>query len=203
MSQNNCSQELFLIDVANHDIKIISDNDLYRHIRLSNNGSSVMRFDLITWPGSLCYTGDMGTYVFSRVPDMFNFFRGKPEGDLQINPHYWHEKLDAVDRDGDRSGGAAKIFSYEKFCKAVREYLDDYDASDELRQEVEDQVIFGDDNGVRCYDRATEFHSEIDPDFEFTDFFEADVDEYEFRFIWACYAIVWAIRQYDRVKAND
>ena len=28
-------------------------------------------FDIVTWPGYLCYSGDMGCFVFTRLPDMF------------------------------------------------------------------------------------------------------------------------------------
>lgn len=188
--------ETFLKDVSEHKLTVIKDDGLYRHIRLSRPGSSCMRFDIITWPGSICYTGDMGSYVFSRVQDMFGFFR---RSKLSIkNPSYWREKLDAVDCDGIRKSGAAKIFSFEKFKKAIEEYLDDSDVSPELRQEVIDKVIFGDEDGTRCYDRAYEFRSALDPKFEFHDLFEWDFYEFEYRFIWCCYALVFAISEYDK-----
>lgn len=50
----------------------------------------------------LCYTGDMGTYVFQRLTDMFEFFRTDREykkrngGKLAVNLSYWGEKLQAT-----------------------------------------------------------------------------------------------------------
>ena len=70
-----------------------------RHISFTRNGSSVYRFDLITWPGHLCITGDCGTYVFRRLTDMFEFFRAegsRTTKKLAINPYYWGEKLESI-----------------------------------------------------------------------------------------------------------
>lgn len=54
---------------------MLHEDGIYRHIRFRQPGTMCMHFDLITWPGYLCYTGDMGTYVFTRLADMFEFFR--------------------------------------------------------------------------------------------------------------------------------
>src|SRR5690348_13144744 len=100
--EDNCEQ-WFLKDVSTHEMIVIRDDGANRHIRFKRPGTSCMYFDLITWPGYLCYTGDMGTYVFSRLEDMFEFFRtdrdyNKRKGrELSINPKYWGEKLQAVD----------------------------------------------------------------------------------------------------------
>jgi len=77
-----------------------------------------MHFDLLTWPGYLCYTGDMGTYVFRRLHDMFQFFRrGESIGERCIDIRYWAEKLEAIDRvDGVRE------WTPEKFREEVRDF---------------------------------------------------------------------------------
>jgi len=69
-----CKRERFLKDIKKHELKIIRDDGVYRHIRLKNPDSYAYNFDLITWPGYLCVTGDMGDWIFSRIEDMFNFF---------------------------------------------------------------------------------------------------------------------------------
>lgn len=69
------TEETFLADVAAHQIHVLRDDGVHRHIRFKRPGTYCMQFDLITWPGYLCYTGDMGTYVFNRLEDMFEFFR--------------------------------------------------------------------------------------------------------------------------------
>lgn len=75
MRRDNNEEQRFLNDVANHEMIIIRDDGVNRHVRFKRPNSSCMYFDLITWPGHLCYTGDMGSYVFRRLEDMFEFFR--------------------------------------------------------------------------------------------------------------------------------
>ena len=106
----------FKRDVAKHEMTVLHDDGLYRHLRFARPkpASFMYWFDLITWPGSLTIRGDIGeSYTFSRLPDMFEFFRGK-----DINPHYWSEKLD-----GGRD--SAKEYSEEKFRQLVVEYFVD------------------------------------------------------------------------------
>ena len=38
---------------------------------------------------------------------------------------------------------------------------------------------------------------------EFYDFWETDLEEYTFRYLWCLYAIVWGITQYDKQKGGD
>ena len=108
----------FLDDVKNHEIIIINNSDLHRHIRFKEPTTTNCYFDLITWPGHLCYTGDMGTYVFQRTTDMFAFFRqnyGRYH-ELKINPQYWAEKCISESRFGD----GIKQYSRDKFEDAVK-----------------------------------------------------------------------------------
>ena len=64
---------------------------LYRHVRFRDPKRSFYWFDLITWPGALCFRGDMGTWVFVRDTDMAEFFRSSN----YINTGYWAEKVTA------------------------------------------------------------------------------------------------------------
>ena len=70
-----------------HEMTILREDDLYRHLRFKKVDRSEYWFDLITWPGYLTITGDMGCYTFARNPDMFAFFNQN-----QINSSYWAEK---------------------------------------------------------------------------------------------------------------
>lgn len=120
--------ENFSRDTANHSMEVLHDSGLYRHLRFSRNGSSVYHFDLVSYPGYLCYSGDMGCFVFYCAPDMFDFFspgdyeekkqveRGMP----YINPGYWSQKLCAVD--GNRMHASATEFDAEKFKRAINEF---------------------------------------------------------------------------------
>src|ERR1051326_8204576 len=69
------SEREFLRNVKAHEMTVLRDEGVDRHLRFKAPNTSNQYFDLITWRGSLCFTGDMGTFVFSRIPDMFEFFR--------------------------------------------------------------------------------------------------------------------------------
>jgi hypothetical protein len=124
------TEEVFLKDVANHEMTVLMDSGLYRHLRFQAKGRCSWNqwFDIITWPGRLAYTGDMGTYVFARLEDMFEFFRSPkdhhPEGHLYINTGYWGEKLQAV----DRCGRACDFmeFSPERLKNHVEDYIKEW-----------------------------------------------------------------------------
>lgn len=215
-----CSEERFLRDVAKHEMTVIRDDGVHRHIRFKQPDSSNMFFDLVTWPGFLCYSGDMGTYVFQRTQDMFGFFRknGRLDG---INRRYWAEKIEAADNTG------VTRHSHDEFMRQINDWVDWHaegnkpgddepeqlalwaEAYAELRAEVESEVLSADSNEVRCFDAANDFEHAGDawqafhgPDakFEFTDFWEVDTKEYTPRFLWCCYALAWGIEQYDAAK---
>lgn len=208
--------ETFLADVKDHQITVLRDDGLYRHVRFSRPGTICMSFNLITWPGALCYTGDMGTYVFSRLADMFEFFRTDRErakpGELRINTGYWSEKLIAVD--GNRRAGGAEEFSPDKFSKAIKETLVDWmrgsDHLDragrhELREAVEDEILSNIDcsDGHEAYRAANEFCAEIGGvKFQFHDLWDRDFTEYTHSFLWCCYALSWGIQRYDELTAK-
>lgn len=206
----------FLKDVAQHQMIVVRDEGVHRHIRFKQPGTSIMHFDLITWPGHLCYTGDMGTYVFSRLDDMFEFFRtdreymrSRGKGTLGINLGYWAEKVLSQDRhDG------IKRFSEERFNRAVmtdlvrwiRENAHQTTKDDrrDLWDAVVSDVIHADEDsaGYRKQIAAHDFNYRVNGHlaFQFQDFWEHTVDDYTHRFIWCCYALAWGIQQYDDAR---
>ncbi len=188
------NEESFLNDVASHEMTVFRDDGLYRHLRFQKPGTWYMGFDVVTWPRYLAYTGDMGCYIFSRLPDMFEFFRSHTDG-LYVNPHYWGEKVDAVDRNGP-----IKEYDPESFRKAVLRWLDDAEASIKVRRRAKAEVLSrADDGHHEAVGAAMEFECD---GFRFDSFYEVDVTEYSFRFLWFCYAVTWAIRKYDASKVR-
>lgn len=206
-----CPESRFLGDVADHAMEVIRDDGFHRHLRFKKPGTYCMHFDLITWPGYLCYTGDMGTFVFRRLDDMFSFFRIDREHmhlrdglTLHINPGYWGEKLEAIDRcDGYKS------FSADKFKRIVNELVDNHIEENEwpvagvkateLRNAVHEQVLSHSENGYDAHDAASSFEHD---GFEFRDFWEYDLSDYSYRFIWCCYALAWGVQKYDASKGG-
>ena len=188
----------FLRDVAHHKMAVLRDDGLYRHVRFRVGTSWHMSFDVTTWPGYLTFTGDMGSFIFARIPDMFEFFRSPVPGsaNLSINPGYWGEKIQAVDRNS-----GIEEYSPERFRKLIAEWLDDAEASSELRAAVDDEVLAYVDDGERdAVGAAIEF--EFKGRRPFADFWEVDVKDYTYRFMWCCYALAWAVRMYDGRTAD-
>jgi hypothetical protein len=156
-------------------------------------------FQIMTWPGYLTMFGDMGTYVFQRLDDMFVFFRDNDRKN-RISLSYWHEKLDAVD-----VNSSSKEFSIDKFRKLIKEHVEectDIDNYDDLEQDKKEDIeplLEAEDEwsavmAVRDFDA---------PWINFYDFWENNCKEYTWHYVFACYAIVWAIEQYDKAKANN
>ncbi len=194
-----CTEERFLKDVADHEMTIVRDEGVHRHIRFAKPGTSSMHFDLVTWPGYLCYSGDMGTYVFSRLRDMFEFFREKPSyrAGLYINEGYWAEKLQATDKpDCHRTYSAERFREYVIYnCRQWRHEMSRAEFR-LFRAAIEEDVLRAQDDGEDAAYRAL-------ADFEhagrqwFSDYWEASFKEYTFRFTWCCYALAWGIGLYD------
>lgn len=204
MPTENTGDAEFLRDVATHELKIIHDDGLYRHLRFKRPGTSCMHFDLITWPGHLCYTGDMGTYVFQRIEDMLEFFRRDCADQLPINPGYWSEKVLGVD--GGRHAGCVFEYDHSKLLAVINEYLrewlEDLDENlqAELRAVVQDDLLDcledGDEHGN--FRRVYEFSTEIGgTEYQFTDFWERSYRRFTHRYLWCCRALVWGIDRYD------
>lgn len=193
--------EVFPKDVANHEMVIIRDDGVNRHLGFKAPDTYSMSFDILTWPGYLCYTGDMGTYVFKRLRDMFEFFR-KPSG--KFDAQYWAEKLESMDKvEGFEN------FSPETFRENLKGHVADFvagrgmaqDEADALWDDVMDEVCSKSDSGYDVAMRAAlEFEFEGKP--LFPDFWEYRNKEYSPRFLWCCHALIWAIEKYDAAKVT-
>jgi hypothetical protein len=226
---SDCTQERFLRDIEGHAMVILRDDGVHRHVRFKRPDTSCYYFDLITWPGYLCYTGDMGTFVFRRLEDMFAFFghdrkchasRGRT---LAINLGYWGEKLVAVDANGASSGGKAKEFDEGKFRRVINEYRVtwmrrakeqgalDKEQRRELWEQVQSEVLDRVEDGEHYATTAayefsyrTEPYSAArhQPVWQFDELFEHDFTDYTHTFTWCCYALAWGIQKYDEAKAT-
>lgn len=178
-------------NVAGHEMRVLEDNGVFRNLEFRTPGESFYWFGITTWGNHLTIYGDMGTYVFSRIPDMFNFFRGASD-DLDGKIGYWSEKLLSVSRPE-----GFKRFSPERAEEEVMSYLEGYPDKEReaLIEEVTKQVL-------ACTDDSQEFFRAVYnfTEFTFDDFEEESCMEYKPNYIWCLHAIVWAIKQYDASK---
>lgn len=173
-----------------HEMTVLLDQGPYRHLRFASPDRSAYWFDLVTWRGVLAFRGDVGDgYVFARDPDMFAFFRGRG-----INPHYWSEKLD-----GGR--GPVKQYSEDLFKQIVVEHLAEFAEYDPMLARTAKAEILADPDTY--YEAgARSLLSEWEQRGVFSDVWEWDLRDFDPSFLWACYAIVWGIAQYDRARQN-
>ena len=197
MEQNEVKKR-FLEDTKNHTMYVRLDAQNNRHLVFSDGGSWNQRYEIITWNGYLCYCGDMGTFVFMRVEDMFRFFRSKDGG---INPGYWAEKLEA---DGVNEG--YKEYSVEIFNELVRDHIRDYwefdsDEQEEAVMNEVDDVVLHMEFEHSAYEATSNYQSDYGHDFG--DFWENKFTQATHRYIWCCLAIVKGIQQYDLWKISE
>jgi hypothetical protein len=203
--QTMVTADTFLKDVAKHEVRILRDDGVYRHVRVKQPDTYNMQFDVVTYPWHLCYSGDMGTFVFHRLEDMFEFFRGK---DRRINPDYWSEKCVAIDRpDGMRAYSTAK--AKDAVLYDVKQFGENWHLSKakqrDLMAAVTDRVLIAVDDGrdelVRT---AQEFKWAVGSTEHdvFPYFWETNFEEWTGRFLWCCHALPWAIAHYDVLKGG-
>lgn len=178
---------------------VISDNGVNRCLRFAAEKDGWhLHFVITTWPNYLCVSGDMGCFVFTRLYDMFEFFRSS-SGKLSINPQYWAEKVEAQDR---RTGGIDE-YDANIFRAALRARFDNWDFASkaekkECWKEIEQQVLSA-ENEYEAFSNASNFKY---GEFDFPDFYESRLRKYTYHFLWCCFAIAWAIKQYDAQSAS-
>ncbi len=220
------NKEEFLSHVADHEIKVLNSNGVYRHLHFGKPGHVECSFQLTTFPGHLVITGDMGDLVFRRTEDMFKFFR---RDELSVNTGYWSEKLQA---------GEFESFDSESVEKSLKQWLEDkidsfkYECEDEysdefkelkdndislkdldklfdsLREDLEYQIENTFDLNSKDSARESILDIEVNSN-EFDFYFKledwddvCDISEsgieYSYKFQWLCYAIVWGIQKFDK-----
>lgn len=183
----------FLECVKNHEIKVELDRGLHRCIKFSRPESSVYQFRLTTWPGYLAVSGDMGEYIFSRLPDMFGFFRSD---ELEINYSYWTEKLKSV----SKFGGSKSRHGYEDFDgEATVEALLSTCADNDEKPDYNKDSLENLKHASNEYEALEIMSNQMDIEEAY------DYLRYKptYHIIWILYAIVWGIQQYDKYKEDE
>ena len=185
----------FLADAAEHEMTVMHDDGIYRHLRFKAPGTGIYRFDIVTWPGYLSITGDVAAFTFTRLEDMFEFFAAG----IDINPGYWAEKLVAVDARAYKPG--ARVYSPSMFRRhvadLVREHITDEDLTRDAARDLWQAV------STELFD-VSEYEETARPalnafehaGFTFSDTWEWDLRDWTWSYLWSCCAIRWGITQY-------
>lgn len=212
-------RDTLMRNVAGHEMTILKEDGVYRHIRFKNPGSCNYYFDLLTWPGGLLFRGDIGCYEFERVEDMFSFFHDKKESG-SISPMYWSEKCRAESRSGDGIWEFKSDPVRDMIYSAWEEYFDGEDGTD-CREAQEIKEIIDED--LQYVDKDSEWQwvsAVYNMDFsnvktesgsetrfsswnQFMDGFSYAANQFTFQFIICLHAIVWGINKYYKEKENE
>lgn len=201
---SRCTFESFTKDVESHVLTVRKDDGLYRHLTVKNPATSEMHYHITTWPGYLCYCGDMGSFLFQRTDDMFKFFRN---GNGDVKPTYWAEKVESADRDG------VKKFDRDEFERAVNEVFSNWlESAEENHYDSEfiadekskvDELLDESHQNMHHAIAALNNFDTATKGISFDDFWENSCETFTERYIWCCYAIVHAIALYDAAKAKE
>jgi hypothetical protein len=193
--------EMFRIDIADPantaTMAVLHEDGLYRHLAFRRPDTSLYWFDLVTWPGHLTFTGDMGCWTFRRTDDMIGFFATG----LGINPGYWAEKCIC---------GPTRAYDpdslTEHVADAYRDYADSFGwpltRTRSLWAEIQDRVLSqSDDEGaaraaLRDFSFASSLTSTERIFFEFYDAWEWELHSFTHQFLWVLYAIRWGVNRY-------
>lgn len=204
------NEETFLEQVKDHQMTVIRDDGEYRHVRFRKPNTNNMFFDLVAFPGTLVFTGDMGTYTFSRERDMFRFFHVRPDDTLtrSIDKRYWGEKMTAICKNGDYREYQPSVaresvkYRFDNWCEdqgqpdedaSEQEKLAWEDRKTALWAEITREVLRHVDDEHEFWEAVREFTYD---DFEFTDYHELSTQGYTHHFVWCCFAIAWGVRKY-------
>ncbi|MDV2474204.1 hypothetical protein F8M49_29925 [Rhodococcus zopfii] len=189
----------FAASTRNHEMTVLHDDGVYRHIRCAEPGTGIWSWTLTTWPGHLCIDGDLESYTFARIDDMFEFFALRGGG---INPSYWAEKI--TNRDAGR--GTRKFSSEKAKAAVVADFLeqrhyhtrDTADVFRDLRYYVLDQIEHFDES---------EFYAVLNDwrylgGWQFEDLGDWDVRDWDCHYLYACHAIAWGIAEYRKAAQS-
>lgn len=183
---------------------VTQDNGVNRRIVHSKLGS-FYRYEVVTWPGKLHIGGEIpgpdSEYTFTRLADMFEFFR--PRGEItpsKVNLHYWSEKL------SNRGRPDAKEYTKAALDRQVREHVSDLREGFYDRETAEAMVakvweLYRNHHSMGAlYERegAAEFLRDLEYAEVASDTWEWDLTDYKPSFVYSCVAIVFAIQEWDR-----
>lgn len=155
---------IFEKDIADHELKIIIDNGVNRIIEFRNKNGSLNQFFIVMQAkGRICFTGDMGDFIFTNHDnDMLDWFHGN----MSLSHIAEKRRTDDTRKFDEDSAKESIKMIVDDFC---RDYIYDYiesgcdDENDDnfenalaswqrdLYHEVIDELDFEDDEAFNRY----------------------------------------------------
>lgn len=198
------AREEFERYTADHQMTVLRDDGLYRHVRFRDPSTVMYLYDLITWPGNLVICGDVEAFHFARISDMFEFFVPEDYSERwPINPHYWAQKLQGV---GGRRQ-LAEAYSTEAYEEHVREWANEVAREMEsvrdrcqFQDAVERDLLTDPDSGEHGVYTEESAHRLLNQ-FEHNghtiyDPWDWNIRDWTPQYLFACWAIVRGIQRY-------
>jgi hypothetical protein len=205
-AQEQWAKEAATREFAEHELTVVREDGVYRHLRCQKPSTYSYGFDIVTWPGHLTICGDIGDYTFARLDDMFQFFR-EGANHWRINPGYWGEKLQGRVR-GRTLGMEYSRHDYvQDVVEWFRDTSEDMTEGDAaaLHAAVMENLLDPWDSG---WEHDESYAHQLLRDFQHEDIrigdsWEWSLQRYDTSFLRCCWAIVWAIREYDRATVTS
>lgn len=196
------NQSCFLAGVRDHRMTIELDQGVHRSILFKRPTSWAYHFRLVTWPGHIAISGDMGDYTFARLIDMFEFFRHAGpayDRDDRINVGYWDEKLTAV----CKSSGRHEL-DEDRYVEVVRSLLGRHisgmmlsDAKTVVREATWDDLFTAPSSLREAEDRLYAWRCPVNAGAPFSDLWDYRLTKAAYHLVWCMRAIQWGIKRYD------
>ncbi len=187
-------------EIEGHEMKVLMKQKGYLHMMCKKPDSSSYWFEIIVAPRSLTFRGDGESFSFHACDDMMGFFRnGWYHNKIHINTTYWAEKVTS-NRDG------LKKYDEDEFKKVVLSYVDDYREEQYPGLTADLEMAIDEEREDWCSELQHEegarrfLEDYTGPGgFKFSDVWEMDFRTYDWWFLWALHAIVWAVKEHDKV----
>lgn len=205
------AKESFLRNVEQHLLTIENDDGINRCLLLKAPDTGNQHFRITTWKDHLCISGDMGTFVFSRIADMFEFFRNDSHH-WGINPCYWAEKVEGQ----SVYGGGIREYNHDAVKRELAKRRDQHVADlldgvgligmvqekiDAAKEAVADFLEWCEPCEWDAVSRINNWDADDAGGMDLDNFWcDTTTTQFTYHYLWCCHAIVWAIRQYDAAK---
>lgn len=173
---------------AEHELKVLYSDGLYRHWRCQKQGTSNYYFDVITVPGWIFIKGDIGFLSVARVDDMIPWCRGSIE-----SIDYFAEKVPKEIR--------TEEYDHELAAEWIRDEIADapncYDESSEIEKRIAELQELSDPERFNEHEFKQELYdSRLIDGCDFPSF-----DNYTSSFLWCREALKCFLRLLDAVPS--
>lgn len=171
---------------ADHVVTVEHEHGLYRHYRCAKPGTGIYAFQIVTFPGRLIVSGDIGNVGWSRCPDMIEWAAGAVE-----SIGYFAEKVWGSIPTKEWSEEAAEEVIEEKY-KNIVEDVAGFDA-----KEAAECVEKADEEKALLLRAASEGQEAFTTAFYGSNWCRGDFPEvrsYTAEFLWTREAVKWFLK---------